>query len=213
MSQNTLPGMSPEEIAPTLDEAVSTEEHISSLEIISRLPPDVSATHHGRHPPPPPRWRRIQSRSSRPLAVDGKPELVRDLMTRQILTIGPDDTLENLEEYMEGFHFRHLPVVEGDRLVGLITRSDLHQLSSSKLSKSAPEENYFLHRLPAARIMQREVITVRPDEPLVNVAALMWETRVGCLPVTEIDGTLVGILTEGDFVRLAHDFLMRGRDS
>jgi CBS domain-containing protein len=128
-------------------------------------------------------------------------------MTRQLLTIGPDDPIVMLEQQMEAFRFRHLPVVEGDVLVGLISHSDLLHASSSRLSKSAPEENAILHQLPAWRIMREDLVTVRPDEPLERVAALLWETRVGCLPVTEEDGTLVGIITEGDFIRLTHHFL------
>jgi CBS domain-containing protein len=128
-------------------------------------------------------------------------------MTRHILTIGPDDPIMMLEEHMESFRFRHLPVVEGNVLVGLISHSDLLHASSSKLSMSAPEENAILHQLPAWRIMRQGLVTVRPTDPLERVAAILWETRVGCIPVTEGDGTLVGIITEGDFVRLTHHFL------
>jgi acetoin utilization protein AcuB len=166
-----------------------------------------------RHPPPPPRWREKAAQAGRPIELSGDPRVASDLMTRELLTIGPDDTLESLEEHMAAFRFRHLPVVEGNRLVGLIAHSDLLHASSSVLSKSAPEENAFLHRLPAARIMHRAPITVRPTEPLIHVAALIWQSRIGCVPVTEEDGTLVGIITEGDFVRLAHHFLSRGEQS
>jgi CBS domain-containing protein len=128
-------------------------------------------------------------------------------MTRHILTIGPDDSIVMLEEHMEAFRFRHLPVVDGDVLVGLINYSDVLHALSSRLSKSAPEENEILHQLPARRIMREDFVTVRPTESLERVAALLWDTRVGCVPVTEADGTLVGIITEGDFVRLTHHFL------
>lgn len=164
-----------------------------------------------RHPPPPPRVReRVASHGGRPIHVDvdDAPQIARDLMTREILTIGPDDPLAPLETQMEEFRFRHLPVVEGNVLVGLISHSDLLHAFSSKLSKSAPEENAIIRSLPASRIMRRNVITVRPTEALVDTARLLWESRVGCLPVTEEDGTLVGIITEGDFIRLAYHFLV-----
>ena len=139
------------------------------------------------------------------------PEIACDLMTRELLTIGPEDSLESLEAHMHSFQIRHLPVVEGNRLVGLVTHSDLLRTSSSMLSKSAPEENAVLHKLPASRIMTRDLVTVRPDEPLANVAALIWQSRLGCVPVTDADGTLLGIITEGDFVRLGYHFLTRRR--
>ena len=163
-----------------------------------------------RHPPPPPRWREHVMREPRfRLHLEGDPRVARDLMTREILTIGPDDTLEQLEGYMKAFRFRHLPVVEGDVLVGLITLSDLLRVSSSALSTSATEENRIIHSLPARRIMSRDFVAVHPTEPLAGIASALWETRVECLPVTEEDRTLVGMITESDFVRLAHHLLTR----
>jgi acetoin utilization protein AcuB len=160
-------------------------------------------------PPPPPSIRRRGSASD--LRVPKNPSLARDLMTKNILTIGPDDVIAHLEEHMEGLRFRHLPVVEGYKVVGLITRSDLLHASSTFLSDSAKARNELIHRQPAKLIMQRDLITVRPTDTLLDVAFLMWETRVGCVLVTEEDDELVGIITEGDFLRLAYHFL-RGKD-
>jgi len=179
------------------------------------IDPGPTGTSASSHPPPPPRLRaRAASHERRPLSLDVEtPEVARDLMTRELLTIGPDDLLESLEAHMRTFQFRHLPVVEGDVLVGLITHSDLLHAFSSKLSKSAPEENVIIRSLPARMIMKRDVVTVRPTEPLVNIAALFWQSRVGCLPVTEPDGKLVGIITEGDFIRLAHHYLVARKEA
>jgi acetoin utilization protein AcuB len=167
-----------------------------------------------RHPPPPPRLRKERAaQESRPRKIVGEPRLARDLMTRQLLTIGPRDAIRDLAEHMEALRFGHLPVVEGNVLVGLITRADLLHAAASRLSKSAPAEDAVVGRLPASRIMRRSVVTVRPTEALERVAALLWETRAGCVPVTEDDGTLVGIITAGDFVRLAHHFLTAAGES
>ena len=70
-----------------------------------------------------------------------------------------------------------------------------------------------IHKVPASRIMQKELLTVRPADSLADVAVLMWEARVGCVLVTDDDDTLVGIITEGDFVRLGHHFLTRAKSS
>ncbi len=128
-------------------------------------------------------------------------------MARQLFTIGPNDPIEQLEQHMMNFHFRHLPVVEGSKVVGLIGHADLLHAQSSFLSTSAKAENAVLGRLPASRIMQRELVTARPDEPLSAVAERLWSTRAEAILVTEESGALVGILTERDFVRLAHHFL------
>jgi len=188
---------------------VRVEDAISVIpDLIDPGPTGTSVA--SSHPPPPPRLRaRAVAHERRPLSLSvATPEVARDLMTRELLTIGPDDLIESLEAHMRTFQFRHLPVVEGDVLVGLITHSDLLHTFSSKLSKSAPEENVIIRSLPARMIMQRDVVTVRPTEPLLNIAALFWQSRVGCLPVIEPDGRLVGIITEGDFIRLAHHFLV-----
>jgi CBS domain-containing protein len=172
-------------------------------------PPELVQAHAAaKLPPPPPSMRRKGSVSE--LRVGNNPRLARDLMTKNIFTIGPDDVIEHLEEHMQGFRFRHLPVVEGHKLVGLISHSDLLHASSTFLSDSAEARNEIIHKQPAKRIMQRELVTVRPTDSLLDVAFLMWEARVGCVLVTEHDDTLVGIITEGDFVRLAHHFL-RGK--
>ena len=57
--------------------------------------------------------------------------------------------------------------------------------------------------------MSRDVATVSPDAALVDVAAMMVDRKLGCVPVVERDGTLLGIITEADFVRLARTLLPR----
>jgi CBS domain-containing membrane protein len=173
--------------------------------------PKAPARAAGEHPlPPPPPSTRIKGGTSK-LEVGKDPKLARDLMTKKIFTIGPKDIIEHLEEHMQAFRFRHLPVVEGKKLVGLITHSDLLHASSSFLSDRAVERDALIHKQPAKRIMQTELITVRPTDTLAEVALLMWEGRIGCVLVTEEDQTLVGIITEGDFIRLAHHFLTEKR--
>jgi CBS domain-containing membrane protein len=135
-----------------------------------------------------------------------KPVTVADLMTRKIIAIGENDTLENLEENMERFRFRHLPVVDGDKLIGLVTHRDLLHASSSFLSDRESERNKLIHKVPVGTIMQTEVLTVESTDKLLDVAKLMWESKLGCLPVVD-GGKLVGIVTEADFIRLAGWFL------
>jgi len=180
-----------------------TEPRDSAIEI---EPEAFDAGKRAEHLPPPPPSARVRGAVSE-LKLSKTPRFARDLMTKNIFTIGPDDILEHLEEHMQAFRFRHLPVVEGHKLVGLISHKDLLHASSSFLSDSAQRRNELIHRQPAKRIMERELVTVRPTDTLLDVAFLMWETRVGCVLVTEDDDTLVGIITEGDFVRLGHHLL------
>ena len=131
-------------------------------------------------------------------------------MTRQVVTVTEQQTLHDAEAGMKQFHFRHLPVVEGDRLIGVVTQRDLLHVSSSWLSEKAEQRDEVIHKLPVGEIMRRELVTVTPDDPLLDAARLLWEAKVGCLPVIEDDGTLVGMLTESDFVKLAIQMLSEG---
>jgi CBS domain-containing membrane protein len=168
------------------------------------------AAHH--HPPPPPSIRvKAATGGKARLEVPGDPKLAQDLMTRKLFTIGQDDIIAHLEEHMQAFRFRHLPVVEDRKLIGLISHTDLLRASASLFSAKAKEQDELIHRLPAKHIMQRDLVTVRPTEPLESVAVVMWEAKAGCVLVTEEDTTLLGIITEGDFIRLAHHLLVRGR--
>lgn len=191
------------------EDADTSEDRPSLVEEVEPEPfstPDPALDSRTHHPPPPPRLRAAEGR---PIQVTGEPKLARDLMTRQLFTIEPDAVIGTLEEQMTSLRFRHLPVVEGAKLVGLINHSDLLHASSSYLTSFAKEVDELVHQLPAKRIMRDDFVTVRPDTTLVDVAAEMWKQRVGCVLVTEEGGVLAGIITEGDFLRLSHHFLSR----
>jgi CBS domain-containing membrane protein len=186
------------------DDRPSLVEEVEPEEIAPAGSSQRAKPHH--HPPPPPRLRTAEGR---PLEVTGNPRRAGDLMTRQLFTIGPDDRLESLEEYMAALRFRHLPVVDDDKPVGLISHGDLLHALSSNVTNLAKEVDAIVHTLPAKRIMRDDFTAVRPTDSLTEVAALMWKARAGCVLVTEESGKLVGIITQGDFVRLAHHLLSR----
>ena len=130
------------------------------------------------------------------------PRVVSDLMTRTVLTVSETEAIGDLEEWMNRFRFHHLPVVgEGMKLVGLITRTDyLHaMLGVGPDGKPTPKASA---ESPAGAIMRKNVVTARLDSPLTTACQVMLQEKLGCLPVILDDSTLVGILTESDFVRL-----------
>ena len=130
------------------------------------------------------------------------PKTVAGLMTKKVVTLNETDSLAVAEEGMQRFHFRHLPVVAEGKLVGLVTQRDLLHASSSFLSEQAAARDVLIHKQPAKRIMQTDLVTVGPDEPLLSAARLMLETKLGCLPVVNEDNVLISILTESDFLKL-----------
>ena len=122
---------------------------------------------------------------------------VSDFMTKDLVTVRESDDLALAESLLRLGGIRHLPVVRDRKLVGILTQRDV--LRSGQWGTSAARE------LPVANIMTREPTSVRPGMALAHAARLMLERKYGCLPVCEDDGTLVGIVTEADFVRFAAD--------
>ena len=131
------------------------------------------------------------------------PRTVADLMTREVVTVHEEDNLAAAEEAMGRHGFRHVPVVDGERVVGLISNRDVLRYSVSPLEGRAVEADADLKSVTfVADIMSREVTTVNPETPLEQAADLMLAGKLGCLPVIDWGGRLVGIVTSTDFVRL-----------
>lgn len=121
---------------------------------------------------------------------------VGDFMTRELVTVQETDDLALAEQMLRLGSIRHLPVVRGGRLVGLVTQRDLLR-AAARPARSTPVSD----------IMVREPTTVAPETPLVHAARTMLARKFGCLPVCGPDGALVGIITEADFVRFAADMV------
>jgi acetoin utilization protein AcuB len=125
--------------------------------------------------------------------------LVRDIMTRNVITIPSDTSLFEAEKLMEFHHIERLPVVDKGKLVGLVTKDNLLKASpSDATSFSRGELYYLLAKLTVKEIMKKEVVTVSPDTSVEQAAAIAQKHRVGCLPVLE-GKKLVGIVTTNDF--------------
>ncbi len=122
---------------------------------------------------------------------------VSDFMTKDLVTVREADDLALAESLLRLGGVRHLPVVRDRKLVGILTQRDVLR---SGISGKPPARE-----LPVSEVMTKDPTTVRPGLGLAHAARLMLERKIGCLPVCEEDGTLVGIVTEADFVRFAAD--------
>lgn len=124
--------------------------------------------------------------------------LVKDIMRSPVVAVPPDTSLGNAYRTMQEKGVRHLPVVDGGRLAGVITDRDL-RLATSILAR-AP----FLPEACVSEVMSREPQTADPGDPVEDAARKMRERKIGCLPVVD-RGELVGIVTGLDLL----DALMR----
>ena len=128
-------------------------------------------------------------------------ERVKDWMTREVVSINADQSLPEAHKLMDEHRVRRLPVIDGDELVGIVTRGDVRQASpSDATSLSIFELHYLLARLPVSEIMTRDPITVSPSTRLTEAAKLMIANKVSGFPVLE-GKQVVGVVTESDIFR------------
>jgi acetoin utilization protein AcuB len=125
---------------------------------------------------------------------------VRTWMTPSPLTIGPEDSVRDVYEMMKRHHVRRLPVVDGEKLVGVITINDVRSLAPLG-ALPLLEENELVANTKIDRVMTHNPITIGPDENVGEAARLMMKHKISGLPVME-DGKLIGIISEADLFRL-----------
>lgn len=131
------------------------------------------------------------------------PQTVSEVMTKDVVTVSEDQNLSNLLESMQVMRFRHTPVTDDGKLVGLLSERDLLRISSSSLLPHRGADEFLHRRFHVRDVMTREVTTVSPSTTLREAGALMRDKRIGCLPVVNDTNTLVGIITTSDFLDLA----------
>ena len=129
---------------------------------------------------------------------------VADLMTPDVLTLAAQDDLLHADSVMRLNRIRHIPVVRGAELIGLITHRDLLRAQIDMLTKLRMTSETQYMPLTAESRMTKNVRTVAPDVPAADAAKLLLSNKYGCLPVVE-HGRLVGIVTEADFLGWALD--------
>lgn len=131
---------------------------------------------------------------------------VRDWMTSDPVTVQVDTPLPEAHRLMTKHEVRRLPVMDGDRLVGIVTRGDIRGAEASDAtSLSVWELNYLLSKLSIDKVMSSPVFSVSPETTIGEAAKLMLENKIAGLPVLE-DGKLVGIITESDIFRLLVEY-------
>ena len=127
---------------------------------------------------------------------------VRDLMSKPVRTLGPNEPVAGADELMRMERIRHLPVLdEAGALCGIVSQRDLFRGALARaLGDAESVEAKLLGLLRVKDVMNAPVVTASPDETVAEAAARMVDGKLGCLVVVE-DGRMLGILTESDFVR------------
>lgn len=125
---------------------------------------------------------------------------VRDIMVKEVATLDVNDELSLANDIMRLGRIRHLPVVDGARLVGIISERDLFRSSLAQaLGYETKATREIMKTLRIKDVMVTKVITVSPDTELKTAVKMMVDHKIGCLPVVEGD-RLVGLVTETDIL-------------
>ena len=133
---------------------------------------------------------------------------VADVMTRDVTTVFEESSLREVFAILAPYRFRHLPVVDGKRLVGILSQRDLLQITSQGMDPNLATRARSVRALEETfvrDVMNNNLITIRPDASLAEAARVMTTQRVGALPVVNEAQELLGIISEHDLLRgLAH---------
>ena len=130
---------------------------------------------------------------------------VSDWMTRKVITVSPDDSIAEAAKMTKEKGIKHLPVVQGEKLKGILSDRDIKEYVPSKAtSLDVFELHYLLAKTKVKEIMKTHVYTTTPDAPVEEAAMLMLDKKIGCLPVLE-DNKLVGIISDRDIFQVLVD--------
>ena len=133
--------------------------------------------------------------------------LVRDRMTKNPYTIQASAGITELMGLIREKNLKRVPVLDGEKVVGMISTSDIDKVSPTKAtSLSVFEINYLLSKVQVKDAMKRNFIAISPDELVEDAAVEMRAARVSAVPVVD-NGKLVGIMTESDLFDALIDVL------
>jgi acetoin utilization protein AcuB len=139
--------------------------------------------------------------------------LVKNRMTADPVSVSPDDSLATALRLTREHRVRHLPVVRGGELVGILSDRDIRLAMPSPIEVPDPERAAMLERTPVERVMTREVITAGPFDAVEDAAEQICRHRIGALPVVDAHGRLLGMITETDVVAAFAEVLSAGGPS
>lgn len=128
--------------------------------------------------------------------------LVGDIISGKVITINIKDDVKKAFELMKSKKIRHIPVLDGEKLVGIITNTDLRQALIPSKSEGAEQTYYFTSKFSTVgEIMTKGTITVTPQTDVEEAATLLLHYKIGGLPVVEGD-KLVGMITGTDILEV-----------
>lgn len=136
---------------------------------------------------------------------------IRDIMTKEVVSVTPNTPLKDAEEMMRVRHIRHIPVVgENKILLGILSERDILNHVSPRKTQSgmsfAPED---MEDIQLRQIMTINPATLKPDDEIIKAVEILAHKKYGCMPVVE-NGKLEGMLSPIDILRVLFKAMQEG---
>ncbi|MCS7279682.1 MAG: CBS domain-containing protein [Thermodesulfobacteriaceae bacterium] len=129
--------------------------------------------------------------------------LVRDWMTKEVITLEEDESILKAIQILKEYQFRRLPITKYGKLIGIITDKDIKVFLPSKMITCDFKEFFdSLSEVKVRHIMTKNPLRVKPTDTISYASVLMLENRVSGLPVVNEENYVVGIITQTDIFKL-----------
>lgn len=134
---------------------------------------------------------------------------VSEIMTTNVFTVGIDDTVFDAEQIMKNEKVRHIPVLEGRKIVGMICDDRIREYSLRQIYDR--EQNFgdigFNKITDFEKIMHEVSYVIYPEDSISKAVKMFVKHKIDCLPVVDWEMNLVGIITNTDLLLFFHNFL------
>lgn len=127
---------------------------------------------------------------------------IASIMTTNLVTLNKTDTLENAEQLFKKHQIRHIPVIDGSHIIGMLSYTDLLRISfADAIDEDEQEVDTVVYNMfSIEQVMAKKLVTVTPDTTVKEVAEILANKEFHALPVLK-EGTLVGIVTTTDLIQ------------
>lgn len=126
---------------------------------------------------------------------------VSEIMSKEVIAITQDDGLDVAEHLFKKHHIRHIPVVNGKRIVGMLSLTDLLRISfADEVEDDEEVETIVYNMFTIDQVMTKNLISVRPESTIKEVAEILASKEFHALPVISNE-ELVGIVTTTDLIK------------
>jgi CBS domain-containing protein len=124
---------------------------------------------------------------------------VGDLMTPEVVVLDETTTLQEAIRTMVSKEIRHLPVVKDQKPIAVLSDRDVRMKVSDLVDPK--ERRRYMENTPVMAHASKPVTTATADMPVRDAAQIFVESRIGCLPVVDAQGRLIGIVTQTDLLK------------